>query len=64
MAAHILIIEDNPDELRKLRQILTREGFNIMTASDIKTAELIRKNLNISFILASTKLLNQKKLFK
>lgn len=57
MSRHILIIDENTDELRKLRNVLSREGFNIMTASDMKTAKLICKNLDISFILASTKLI-------
>ena len=52
MDKHILIIDDDTQELRKLREILTREGFNIMTATDKETALHISKRVAIGHILA------------
>ena len=52
MQKHILIIDDDTQELRKLRELLTREGYNIMTATDKATATQISQKVPISFILA------------
>lgn len=52
MEQHILIIDDNTLELRKLREILTREGFNIMTATDYSTAMQIYLHVPVNLILA------------
>ena len=57
MDKHILIIDDDTQELRKLREILTREGFNIMTATDKATALQISEKVPIGFILAKAKAL-------
>lgn len=53
MDHHILIIDDNTQELRKLREILTREGYNIMTATDYSTAMQIYQNVPVRLVLAS-----------
>jgi len=58
MYKHILIIDDDTDELRKLRLILSREGYNIMTASDRKTAIEICANIDIKYVLSSAKAIN------
>lgn len=64
MDTQILIVEENKEELRKLREILSRAGYNIMTAMDKKTALEICKNINISLILTSTKILDFEKSLK
>lgn len=58
MERHILIIDDDTLELRKLREILTREGYNIMTATDTKTALQISQKVPVSFVLAKASALN------
>jgi len=50
----ILIIDSNTQELRKLREILTREGYNIMTATDRETAIQICQRIPVKFVLAET----------
>lgn len=52
MHKHILIIDDDTQELRKLREILTREGYDIMTATDKETAYHISEKVSINFVLA------------
>ncbi len=48
----ILIIDSETAELRKLRELLTREGYNIMTATEKETARQISQKVPIRFILA------------
>lgn len=57
MQKHILIIDDDTQELRKLREILTREGYDIMTATDKETAKQISQKVTIGFILAKASML-------
>lgn len=57
MTEHILIIDSDLQELRRLREILAREGYNIMTASDDKTAQELCARLPIKLVLADVKLL-------
>lgn len=54
MPEHILIIDKNTQELRKLRELLTREGYNVMTATDSETAKTICRQIPIKFILGET----------
>jgi DNA-binding NtrC family response regulator len=51
MEQHILIVDDDTQELRKLRELLTRGGYNIMTATDVETAEKIMEKVSIGFLL-------------
>lgn len=51
MPDNILIIDTNTIELRKLREVLTREGFSVMTAADGATAKQICRQIPIKFIL-------------
>jgi PleD family two-component response regulator len=53
MQEHILVIEENAIQLRKLREILSREGFSIITVSDKESALNITQKLNVKYILAS-----------
>lgn len=51
MNDQILVLDDDTKELRKLREVLTREGFNIITATDKETALRLSKHIKFSFIL-------------
>ena len=53
MNEHVLIIDDNTQELRKLRELLTREGYNIMTATDFNTAMQIYERIPVRLVLAN-----------
>jgi PleD family two-component response regulator len=54
---YILVIDPDTDELRKLREILTKEGYSIMTAIDRATALHICERIPIRFVLAKTSVL-------
>ena len=54
MDKHILVIDSNTVELRRLREVLTKEGFSIMTATDKETAMEICQRIPVSFVLAET----------
>lgn len=54
MPDNILIIEKNTTELRKLREVLTREGYGVMTATDRETAKQICRQISIKYILGGT----------
>jgi PleD family two-component response regulator len=56
MSEFVLIIESDTAELRKLREILTREGYNIMTAADEETALKICRQVPVTMILCETAL--------
>lgn len=51
MPENILIIDKNTIELRRLREVLTREGFGVMTATDHATAKQICEQIPVKFIL-------------
>lgn len=51
MKAQILVIDEDTYELRRLRELLTREGFNIITATDRKTALELSKRIKFKFVL-------------
>lgn len=51
----ILIIESNTQTLKKLREILSREGFNIMTVTNKESALNICNKIKIDYILANPK---------
>jgi PleD family two-component response regulator len=57
MEKHILVIDSNTAELRKLRELLSKEGYSIMTAVDKETAIQICQNIPIGFVLAEASLL-------
>ena len=54
MAEQILIIESDTKKLRRLREILSREGFNLITVTDKDSALNICRKLNIDYILGNT----------
>ncbi|MBW7888724.1 MAG: hypothetical protein H3C35_10270 [Bacteroidetes bacterium] len=57
MPDNILIIDKNTSELRRLREVLVREGYSVMTASDDETAKQICEQINVKFILGEAKLI-------
>ncbi len=52
MEKFLLIIDPETQELRRLREILTREGYNIMTATDKETAKQICERVPVHLVLA------------
>jgi PleD family two-component response regulator len=50
----ILVVDPDTTRLRKLREILSREGFNIMTATDRETALQICRRVPIQMVLGET----------
>lgn len=58
MTETILIVDKNTTELRKLREILTREGYSVMTATSTETAQQICKQIPIKFVLGESELLD------
>jgi len=53
MENYLLIIDPDTQELRRLREILTREGYSIMTATDKETAKQICERVPVHLVLAS-----------
>lgn len=51
MKNQILVIDADTYELRKLREILTREGFNIITATNKETALELSKRIKFGLVL-------------
>lgn len=56
MSGQILIINSDTEELRRLREILSREGFSIMTALDRETAREIVRKVPITLVLCEVSL--------
>ena len=54
---YLLIIDPETQELRKLREILTREGYNIMTATDKDTAHQICESVPVHLVLGRASIL-------
>jgi len=48
---HVLIVHKDSQRLRKLRELFVREGYQIMTATNWRTAKLISEKINIELIL-------------
>lgn len=59
MTQRILMIHRRTDELRRLREVLVREGFGVITASDWETAQKICRGIRIDLLLCETRLVNQ-----
>jgi PleD family two-component response regulator len=53
---HDLILVVDPDEsrIRRLREILSREGYRIMTAMDRETALQICQSIPVQLVLGGT----------
>ena len=57
MHKRILIIEPSTIELRKLREILSREGFEVITAIDLNTARIICREMPVFLVLGDANVL-------
>jgi len=57
MKNSILVMDDDTKELRKLREILNREGYNIITASDKETASQLSQHIKFEFVLSKASIL-------
>ena len=57
MPEQILIIDNNTTSLRKLREVLSKEGFGIITVTDKASAENILRKMNINYIVGEVGLL-------
>ncbi len=53
----ILVLDEDPQELRKLRELLTKEGFNIITAADKETAIELSRHIKFEYVLGKASLL-------
>ncbi|MCF8265121.1 MAG: hypothetical protein K9I99_11540 [Melioribacteraceae bacterium] len=53
MKPTILIIDENTFELLRLRKILSKEGYNIMTATNHETAKNICDKMNVDYVVGT-----------
>lgn len=51
----ILVVDPDTVRLRNLRELLSREGFGIMTATDRETAMQICRRIPVQLVLGETK---------
>ncbi len=51
MEQKIIVVDDNTVSLRKLREILTKEGYSVMTAMNQKTADEICTQIKVDYML-------------
>lgn len=56
----ILILTDETRELKKLREVLSQEGYDIMTAANIEIAEQICEKIPVDLVLAKKSMINFK----
>lgn len=54
----ILILTDETRELKKLREVLSQEGFDLMTAANIEIAEQICEKIPVDLVLAKKSMIN------
>ena len=57
MEGLVLVVDSETNRLRKLREILSREGFGIMTATDKRTAEQLCRQIPVDLILCETSMM-------
>lgn len=57
MDKHVLILDSDLDDLRKIRGLFAREGYNIMTATDKKTALQILRKIPVNLVIGNPRLL-------
>lgn len=56
----ILVLSDETQKLKKLREILSHEGFDLMTAANIEIAEQICEKIPVDMVLAKRTMINFK----
>ena len=57
MKIQILVLDEDTQELKRLREILTKEGFNIITATDKETADKLSKYIKFGYVVGRASLL-------
>ena len=57
MPEQILVIDNNTSSLRKLREILSKEGYGIVTVTDKISAENILRKMSFNYIIGEVNLL-------
>lgn len=55
MYEHVLIIESDISKLRKMRELLTKEGFKLITVTDKESGLNICRKIQVSYIIANPK---------
>ncbi|MEJ5352428.1 MAG: hypothetical protein WHS65_12640 [Melioribacteraceae bacterium] len=58
MNKSILVVEPNTLLLKKLREVLSREGFDVITVTNIEMAVNICNKIKIEYILAKPEVLS------
>ncbi|MFA7289624.1 MAG: hypothetical protein WC055_12175 [Melioribacteraceae bacterium] len=53
MNGNILIIDSGKERLKKLRELLSKEGFSLITVTDKLAAESICEKMDIEYIIAN-----------
>jgi len=53
MTELVLIIESDINKLRKMREVLSKEGFNLITVTDREAGINICRKLSVNYILAN-----------
>ena len=53
MNENILIIDSGKERLKKLRELLSKEGFSLITVTDKTAAESICEKMDIEYIIAN-----------
>lgn len=57
MNKSVLVIESNTLLLKKLREILSKEGFEVITVTNFELAVYLCNKINFEYILAKPELL-------
>ncbi len=53
MKRHVLIVHKNARDLRRLRELFVRDGYQIMTATNWATARRIRDSFDIELVVCA-----------
>jgi PleD family two-component response regulator len=57
MPSYVLVLNPDTTELRRLREMLSREGYSIMTATDTETAQHICRQIPVAMVLGDARML-------
>lgn len=61
MKKQILVIDDETIELKKLREILSKSGYGIITATDLETGKQLSEKVHFDYILKKSDLSTNQK---
>lgn len=56
MKKQILVIDDETAELKKLREVLSKSGYGIITATDTETGKHLSEKVHFDYILKKSDL--------